>query len=80
MSLGLGTTEQPKVRARGQRKAAKIKQKHSTYHRHVSNYNQLHSPVEPIADPTLDEVKSMPITDMFWDRSGLTHPDKAWAT
>lgn len=75
-----GTTEQATVKSRGQKKLAELKRKHSTYHRHVSMYNQVHRPAVTIADPSFEAIKSLPITDSFWDCSGLSHPNEDWAT
>lgn len=80
LNIYIGTTGQNRMKGRGQKKEASFKQKYNKYHRHVSNYNRAHRPDVPLADPTFEEVKGLPITDVFWDGSGLTHPDEVWAT
>lgn len=75
----LGTTSQAQLRERGRKKDVLFQKKYNTYHRHVSNYNRAYRRREPIPDPTFEELKNLPITDMFWDGSALSHPEEPWA-
>ncbi|KAH9813418.1 hypothetical protein DFH28DRAFT_1174003 [Melampsora americana] len=61
-------------------KTAEVGKKYKSFQRQVVNYLRSFPRHTPIACPTLEEVKSIPITDTFWDFGALTHPNEPWAT
>jgi hypothetical protein len=56
-----------------------LKQKWLFYNTKAKAYNEILSPEAEMATPSLEEVKSMDLSDHFWNMGALTHPDEPLA-
>ncbi|KAH9817087.1 hypothetical protein DFH28DRAFT_889927, partial [Melampsora americana] len=76
---GIGTTEQARYKSVMDRRNKALLQKYNSYKVSVeaSHLSYLDSP--PLQLPTLEEVKSLDVIDVFWNIGHLTPPDKPWA-
>lgn len=56
-----------------------LAQKYSTYKTHVQSYHNDYPNHPTLLIPSLEEVKTLDITNTFWNIGHLTHPEEAWA-
>ncbi|KAH9809780.1 hypothetical protein DFH28DRAFT_904187, partial [Melampsora americana] len=76
---GIGTTDQARFKEVMEKKNKALLNKYNTYKSNVEAYHVAYPDLPNLQLPTFDEVKTLPITDPFWNIGHLTHPDEPWA-
>ncbi|KAH9822578.1 hypothetical protein DFH28DRAFT_1078758 [Melampsora americana] len=76
---GIGTSEQGRYKQIMEKRNKALLQKYNTYSANVEAYHVSYPDSPPQQLPTFEEVKSMEITNTFWNIGHLTHPNEPWA-
>ncbi|OAV96753.1 hypothetical protein PTTG_26239 [Puccinia triticina 1-1 BBBD Race 1] len=76
---GSGTRVQARFKKIMNSKTKLLRSKWVSYNKKAEDYNTLYVPEATMATPSLEEVKSMDLTDPFWNLGSLTHPEEPWA-
>ncbi|KAH9817363.1 hypothetical protein DFH28DRAFT_1124762 [Melampsora americana] len=76
---GIGTSEQARYKEVMEKKNKALLNKYNTYKANVEAYHVEYPDLPNLQLPIFEEVKSLPITDPFWNIGHLTHPDEPWA-
>ncbi|KAH9812856.1 hypothetical protein DFH28DRAFT_1129636 [Melampsora americana] len=76
---GIGTSEQGRYKRIMEKRNKALLQKYNTYRANVEAYHVSYPDSPPQQLPTFEEVKSMEITNTFWNIGHLTHPNEPWA-
>jgi mRNA-degrading endonuclease RelE of RelBE toxin-antitoxin system len=74
----LGTKAQKGLKILMNKKQLIFKNKWTSYQDQVSQFNSIR-PVSRMVCPSLDEAKSLPFEDIFWNDGALAHPTEKWA-
>ncbi|EHS63883.1 uncharacterized protein PGTG_20865 [Puccinia graminis f. sp. tritici CRL 75-36-700-3] len=56
-----------------------LKSKWTSYNQKANYYNTTYLPEILVSTPTFESIKSMDLSDQFWNMGALTHPDEPWA-
>ncbi|KAH9819280.1 hypothetical protein DFH28DRAFT_887071, partial [Melampsora americana] len=76
---GIGNTDQARYKRVMDRRNKALLQKYNSYKTSVETFHETYPDSQPLHLPTIEEVKALDITDVFWNIGHLTHPNEPWA-